>query len=116
LSSSTKLNHALVLSSDMTSAAEARLAEEEAVEKAKLTTQVLELQNTLEQLSNRVDGVKEDNLKLKSENQVLGQYIENLMNASNVFQSTNTPRPTQNNAASSKSASRRSHAGKKAEK
>ena len=100
----------------MTSAAEARLAEEEAVEKAKLTTQVLELQNTLEQLSNRVDGVKEDNLKLKSENQVLGQYIENLMNASNVFQSTNTPRPTPNNASSSKSASRRSHAGKKAEK
>ena len=102
----------------MTSAAEARLAEEEAIEKAKLTTQVLELQNTLEQLSNRVDGVKEDNLKLKSENQVLGQYIENLMNASNVFQSTNTPRPTPNNtsSSSSKSASRRSHAGKKAEK
>ena len=80
----------------MTSSAESRLAEEEAIEKAKLTTQVLELQNTLEQLSNRVDGVKEDNLKLKSENQVLGQYIENLMNASNVFQSTNSPRAASN--------------------
>ena len=78
----------------MTSSAEARLAEEEAIEKAKLTTQVLELQNTLEQLSNRVDGMKEDNLKLKSENQVLGQYIENLMNASNVFQSTSAPKTT----------------------
>lgn len=39
-------------------------------------------------LSQRVDGVKEENLKLKSENQVLGQYIENLMSASSVFQST----------------------------
>jgi hypothetical protein len=35
-----------------------------------------------------VDSVKEENLKLKSENQVLGQYIENLMAASSVFQST----------------------------
>lgn len=35
-----------------------------------------------------MDSVKEENLKLKSENQVLGQYIENLMAASSVFQST----------------------------
>lgn len=41
-------------------------------------------------LSSRVDGVKEENLKLKSENQVLGQYIENLMSASSVFQTTDT--------------------------
>lgn len=34
--------------------------------------------------------VKEENLKLKSENLVLGQYIENLMTASNVFQTTDT--------------------------
>lgn len=67
-------------------------AEEEAREKTKLTAQVLELQNTLQALSQRVDCVKEDNLKLKSENQVLGQYIENLMNASNVFQSTTDAR------------------------
>lgn len=39
-------------------------------------------------LSMRVDSVKEENLKLRSENQVLSQYIENLMSASNVFQST----------------------------
>ncbi|XP_071951733.1 short coiled-coil protein B-like [Antedon mediterranea] len=57
-------------------------------EKARLICQVLELQNTLDDLSSRVDGVKEENLKLKSENQVLGQYIENLMAASSVFQST----------------------------
>lgn len=61
---------------------------EDAEEKARLICQVLELQNTLDDLSVRVDKVKEENLKLKSENQVLGQYIENLMSASSVFQST----------------------------
>ena len=39
-------------------------------------------------LSHRVDSVKDETLKLRSENQVLGQYIENLMSASSVFQST----------------------------
>ena len=39
-------------------------------EKAKLISQVLELQNTLEDLSSRVDNVKEENLRLRSENQV----------------------------------------------
>lgn len=61
---------------------------DEEEEKQRLITQVLELQNTLDDLSSRVDSVKEENLKLKSENQVLGQYIENLMAASSVFQST----------------------------
>ena len=46
---------------------------------------MLELQSTLEELSSRVDGVKEENLRLRSENQVLGQYIENLMTASKVI-------------------------------
>ncbi|KAJ8678931.1 hypothetical protein QAD02_014718 [Eretmocerus hayati] len=64
---------------------------DEQQEKARLIAQVLELQNTLDDLSQRVDAVKEENLKLKSENQVLGQYIENLMSASSVFQST-TPK------------------------
>ncbi|XP_026158804.1 short coiled-coil protein A isoform X2 [Mastacembelus armatus] len=59
-------------------------------DKTKLINQVLELQHTLEDLSARVDAVKEENLKLKSENQVLGQYIENLMSASSVFQTTDT--------------------------
>lgn len=44
----------------------------------------------LADLSARVDAVKEENLKLKSENQVLGQYIENLMSASSVFQTAET--------------------------
>lgn len=64
---------------------------DEKEEKTRLITQVLELQNTLDDLSQRVDSVKEENLKLRSENQVLAQYIENLMSASSVFQSTNIP-------------------------
>lgn len=64
------------------------ISPDEVEEKARLISQVLELQNTLDDLSQRVDSVKEENLKLKSENQVLGQYIENLMSASSVFQST----------------------------
>jgi len=65
---------------------------EDIEEKARLISQVLELQNTLEDLSSKVDNVKEENLRLKSENQVLGQYIENLMTASQVFQTTEEPR------------------------
>ncbi|XP_065650527.1 short coiled-coil protein B [Hydra vulgaris] len=55
-------------------------------EKSRLIQQVFQLQNTLDDLSQRVDAVKDENTKLKSENQILGQYIENLMAASNVFQ------------------------------
>ncbi|KAK4470308.1 hypothetical protein MN116_005875 [Schistosoma mekongi] len=57
-------------------------------EKQRLINQILELQHTLEDLSTRVDAVKEENLKLRSENQILGQYIENMMANSSVFQST----------------------------
>ncbi|VDM56150.1 unnamed protein product [Angiostrongylus costaricensis] len=63
---------------------------EDPEEKARLITQVLELQNTLDDLSQRVDAVKEESLKLRSENQVLGQYIQNLMASSSVFQSSNS--------------------------
>jgi len=49
---------------------------------------IWDLPTVVSDLSSRVDTVKEENLKLKSENQVLGQYIENLMAASSVFQST----------------------------
>ena len=44
--------------------------EDDLEEKARLISQVLELQNTLEDLSCKVDNVKEENLRLKSENQV----------------------------------------------
>uniref|UniRef100_A0A0N5AGM9 Short coiled-coil protein n=1 Tax=Syphacia muris TaxID=451379 RepID=A0A0N5AGM9_9BILA len=60
---------------------------EDQEEKARLIAQILELQNTLDDLSARVDSVKEESLKLRSENQVLGQYIQNLMSSSSVFQS-----------------------------
>ncbi|XP_022247694.1 short coiled-coil protein B-like [Limulus polyphemus] len=70
------------------SALDPDITPDEMEEKARFIAQVMELQNTLDDLSQRVDSVKEENLKLKSENQVLGQYIENLMSASSVFQST----------------------------
>nr|XP_044987850.1 short coiled-coil protein isoform X5 [Jaculus jaculus] len=76
-----------MMSADMDVDAENQV---ELEEKTRLINQVLELQHTLEDLSARVDAVKEENLKLKSENQVLGQYIENLMSASSVFQTTDT--------------------------
>ncbi|KOX79005.1 Short coiled-coil protein like protein [Melipona quadrifasciata] len=68
------------------------ISPDEQEEKARLIAQVLELQNTLDEvvnfvvpdLSQRVDSVKEENLKLRSENQVLSQYIENLMSASSL--------------------------------
>ncbi|CAJ0580617.1 unnamed protein product, partial [Mesorhabditis spiculigera] len=61
---------------------------EDPEEKARTIAQVLELQNTLDDLSQRVDSVKEESLRLRSENQVLGQYIQNLMGSSSVFQSS----------------------------
>uniref|UniRef100_A0A3Q1F7W9 Short coiled-coil protein n=1 Tax=Acanthochromis polyacanthus TaxID=80966 RepID=A0A3Q1F7W9_9TELE len=59
-------------------------------EETRLINQVLELQHTVEDLSARVDAIKEENLKLKSENQILGQYIENLMLVSSVVQTTDS--------------------------
>lgn len=61
----------------------------------------MELQHTLEDLSTRVDAVKEENLKLRSENQILGQYIENMMANSSVFQST-SPRVDENRSRTNK--------------
>jgi hypothetical protein len=60
---------------------------EEEEEKQRLIERVLELQSTLDDLSEKVTGVKEENYKLKSENQILNGYIDKLMNASSVFQS-----------------------------
>uniref|UniRef100_A0A8C4J5U6 Short coiled-coil protein n=1 Tax=Dromaius novaehollandiae TaxID=8790 RepID=A0A8C4J5U6_DRONO len=80
--------HSTMMNADMDAVEAENQVELE--EKTRLINQVLELQHTLEDLSARVDAVKEENLKLKSENQVLGQYIENLMSASSVFQTTDT--------------------------
>ncbi|KAH7673208.1 short coiled-coil protein, partial [Aphelenchoides avenae] len=61
-------------------------AVEDQEEKARLIAQILELQNTLEDLNQRVEGVHDESAKLRSENQVLGQYIRNLMASSPLFQ------------------------------
>ncbi len=60
---------------------------EEEEEKQRLIERVLELQRTLDDLSKKVSDVKEENYKLKSENQILNGYIDKLMTTSNVFQS-----------------------------
>ncbi|XP_065910584.1 short coiled-coil protein B-like [Dysidea avara] len=57
-------------------------------EKLELIQRIIELQNTLHDLSQRVNSVREENSKLKSENEVLNKYIENLMTASDVFAAT----------------------------
>lgn len=57
-------------------------------EKEALISGIIELQSTLQDLSQRVNSVKEENLRLKTENQVLNQYIENLMVTSGIFKST----------------------------
>ena len=49
--------------------------------------QVMELQNTLQDLSSRVDNVRGENCKLKTENAVLCEYIDKLMRASAMFNS-----------------------------
>ncbi|CAD5219093.1 unnamed protein product [Bursaphelenchus xylophilus] len=67
---------------------------EDTEEKARLISQILELQNTLEDLSRRVDSVKDESLKLGAENQVLGQYIQNLMSTSPIFQPANSKMST----------------------
>lgn len=64
------------------------LASPEVTEKEELISHILELQNTLHDLSQRVNSVKEENSRLKSENQVLNKYIENLMVTSGIFKST----------------------------
>ncbi|XP_063711722.1 uncharacterized protein LOC134840023 [Symsagittifera roscoffensis] len=57
-------------------------------ESTRLIDQILDLQKTLDDLTYRMDSIKEDNLVLKSENQVLSQYIEDVMKASSSFQQT----------------------------
>ncbi|CAH8516449.1 unnamed protein product [Schistosoma turkestanicum] len=91
--------------SDVPSGTDNEVLEADLEEKQRLISQILELQHTLEDLSTRVDAVKEENLKLRSENQILGQYIENMMANSSVFQST-SPRIDGNRSRTNKKAER----------
>ena len=62
-------------------------------EKEALIKNIIELQSTLQDLSQRVNSVKEENSRLKAENQVLNHYIENLMATSGIFKSTAGKKP-----------------------
>uniref|UniRef100_A0A0X3PTU2 Short coiled-coil protein A n=1 Tax=Schistocephalus solidus TaxID=70667 RepID=A0A0X3PTU2_SCHSO len=75
------------------------LSESDREEKRRLIKQVLELQHTLADLSARVESVKEENMNLRSENQILGQYIEKLMISSPVFHSSSPPTVERNKRA-----------------
>ncbi|CAH8555581.1 unnamed protein product [Schistosoma intercalatum] len=88
-------------SNDLPPEIDNEILEADLEEKQRLISQILELQHTLEDLSTRVDAVKEENLKLRSENQILGQYIENMMANSSVFQST-SPRVDENRSRTNK--------------
>ncbi|XP_059035261.1 short coiled-coil protein-like [Mustela lutreola] len=59
-------------------------------EKQQHSQEVLDLQHTPKILSAKVDAVKEENMKLKSENQVQGQYIENFTSSSRFFPISDT--------------------------
>ena len=54
----------------------------------------MELQNTLQDLSNRVGNVRGENCKLKTENAVLCEYIDKLMQASALFNGEEDARST----------------------
>lgn len=58
---------------------------DEQQEKSWLISQVLELQQTLNDLSQRVEEIKDENIHIKFENQLLGQYIENLMSTFSMY-------------------------------
>uniref|UniRef100_A0A915DZI8 Short coiled-coil protein n=1 Tax=Ditylenchus dipsaci TaxID=166011 RepID=A0A915DZI8_9BILA len=75
-------------SSDFPLADDESIPNDDLEERARLISQILELQNTLEDLSQRFDSVKDECFKLRSENQVLSQYIKNLMSSSSMFQPT----------------------------
>jgi len=57
-------------------------------DKLRVMEQILELQNTLEDLINRIDIVKEESSRLMTENHMLGKYIRTLMSSSSLFQPT----------------------------
>merc|ERR1712178_274867 len=77
----------------------------EVQEKTRIIKQILDLQTTLEDLSSRVENVISENQRLCQENGILGQYIENLMKESPIFNpSTQTvPRRSNNPSSTQKS-------------
>lgn len=64
--------------------------------KADLIKEIVVLQNTLEDLSSRVESVVTENGRLRTENDVLGQYIEDLMKQNPIFNPHNAIRRTSN--------------------
>ena len=55
-------------------------------EKARLITEILELNSTLGDLTRKMVETKEDTERLREENQVLSKYVANLMQQSKTFE------------------------------
>ncbi|OMJ93486.1 hypothetical protein SteCoe_3458 [Stentor coeruleus] len=59
----------------------------EQAEKEALIDKILQLQNTLQDLTKKIDSVRSENQDLRDENNVLKEYINNLMQKAGSFSS-----------------------------
>ena len=57
-------------------------------EKAQLIKAILEMSKTLDDISNKIADVKKDTIRLKHENEVINEYVANLMVQSKTFEPT----------------------------
>ena len=57
-------------------------------EKAELIKKILEMSRTLDDITNKIADVKKDTIRLKQENEVINEYVANLMEQSKTFEPT----------------------------
>ena len=57
-------------------------------EKAELIKNILEMSRTLDDITNKIADVKKDTIRLKQENEVINEYVANLMEQSKTFEPT----------------------------
>ena len=62
--------------------------EESGDEKSLLIKTILEMSRTLDDISNKIADIKKDTIRLKQENQVIDEYVSNLMEQSKTFEPT----------------------------
>jgi regulator of replication initiation timing len=63
------------------------MSRNEDVEKESLIDKILQLENTLQELTSKIDVVRLENQDLRDENGVLKEYINNLMQKAGNFSS-----------------------------
>ena len=62
--------------------------EESGDEKSLLIKTILEMSRTLDDISNKIADIKKDTIRLKQENEVIDEYVSNLMEQSKTFEPT----------------------------